>query len=180
VKKMLIVLMVMLAGIMIGAVVVQGVVLGDPIRNIVLGTSIGTAKEGMAFLEWTMTLDETRGDGSCILYSGRCQGRDISAMLLCVDDRVIGVRILIRFTAKEIRENPEMVKGFVSQMVIGIEQYDENYKLQPVEKTLPGYYSLTVRKESEINAFEMYVVPGPSGEPDGIEVSISKTIYLGG
>jgi hypothetical protein len=71
-----------------------------------------------------------------------------------------------------------MVKRFVSQMVIGIEQYDENYNLQPVEKALPGYYSLTVRKETEINAFEMYVVPGPSGEPDAIEVSISKNIYL--
>ena len=177
-KKTLIVLMIMLAGIMIGAVVVQGVVLSDPIRNINLGTSIGTAKEGMAFLEWTMTLDETRGGGSCIVYSAKCQGRDITAMLLCVDDRVIGVKFLMKFTAKEVREKPEMVKEFVNQMVIGIEQYDENYYLKPTEKNLPGYYSLTVRKETEINMFEMCVVPGPSGEPDAIEVSISKNIYL--
>jgi hypothetical protein len=178
VKKLLIVLLVMLAVILIGTYLTRGAVLGDPIRNISLGTSIGTAKEGMTFLEWTMTFDETRGGGSCIVYSAKCQGREITAMLLCVDDKVIGVKVLMKFTAKEIREQPEKVKGFVNQMVIGIEQYDENYKLQPVEKTLPGYYSLSVRKETEINTFEMYVVPGPSGEPDGIEVSISKTIYL--
>jgi hypothetical protein len=179
-KKLFIMLAVMLVVMLIGTYLTRGAALGDPIRNISLGTSIGTAKESMAFLQWTMTLDETRGNGSCIVYCSKCQSRDITAMLLCVDDRVIGVRVLMKFTAKEIREQPEMVKDFVTQMVIGIEQYDENYKLQPVEKTLPGYYSLTVRKETEINAFEMYVVPGPSGDPDGIEVSISKTIYLGG
>ena len=174
----MIVLLVMLAVMVIGTYLTRGAVLGDPIRNISLGTSIGTAKEGMVFLEWTMTLDETRGGGSCIVYSAKCQGREITAMLLCVDDKVIGVKVLMKFTAKEVREKPEMVKGFVNQMVIGIEQYDENYRLQPVEKTLPGYYSLTVRKETEINTFEMYVTPGPSGEPDAIEVSISKNIYL--
>jgi hypothetical protein len=178
VKKTLIVLLVMVAVILICTYLTRGAVLGDPIRNISLGMNIGTAKEDMAFLEWTMTLDETGGGGSCIVYSSKCQGRDITAMLLCVDDRVIGVRVLMKFSAKEIREKPEMVKGFVTQMVIGIEQYDENYNLQPTEKTLPGYYSLTVRKETEINVFEMYVVPGPSGEPDAIEVSISKNINL--
>lgn len=177
-KKLLIVLLVMLAVMLIGTYLTRGAVLGDPIRNIMLGTSIGTAKEGMAFLEWTLTLDETRGGGSCIVYCSKCQGRDITAMLLCVDDKVIGVRVVMKFNAKEIREQPEMVKDFVNQMVIGIEQYDENYYLQPVEKNLPGYYSLTVRKETEINAFEMYVVPGPSGDPDSIEVSISKNICL--
>jgi len=178
VKKTLVVLLVMLAGIMLGAVMVQGVVLGDPIRNINLGTSIGTAKEGMAFLEWTMTFDETRGGGSCVVYSAKCQGRDITAMLLCVDDKVIGVRVLMKFSAKEIGEQPEMVRGFVFQMVNGIEQYDGNYELKPTEKILPGYYSLTVRKESEINTFEMYVFPGPSGELDEIIISITKNIYL--